>query len=77
VTQFLSDLACAPENAPYVARGLIHNNRLFATGRYLREVAEKLKNPKDKGCRGAEGLTSGDLADLNFLIQWQPENRQN
>ena len=53
---FVLELVCNNNaDAPYVARGLIVNNRIQDLGSYAKEVEAKFL---DKSCQGAAGLTS-------------------
>jgi uncharacterized protein YjbI with pentapeptide repeats len=66
IAEFLLDLACAPENAPHVARGLIRNDRFGAAGLLLPEVIKMLDADQ---CPGAMGLTRKDFEDLQRLAE--------
>ncbi len=77
LAKVLADLICAPppEDAeaprpPYVARGLIANGRLAATGAEIGRVAARMKaaqkTPSD--CPGVAGFNESDWAALEALV---------
>jgi uncharacterized protein YjbI with pentapeptide repeats len=67
LASFLIGLSCADEGAPYVARGLIRNGRVAATGRHAAEIEQKLLNPKT--CPGAVGLSDFDQYQLRAIVE--------
>jgi hypothetical protein len=63
----LIELGCGGEGAPYVARGLIRNGRVAATGRRAAEIEQKLLNPET--CPGAVGLNDRDKYQLRAIVE--------
>jgi uncharacterized protein YjbI with pentapeptide repeats len=77
LAEFLAELACkmAPDNfsypaRPYVARGLISNGRLLATGYDITIVGDKMRAGKadTAACPGVAGLADQDWAALDDLV---------
>jgi Pentapeptide repeats (8 copies) len=66
---FLGDLACGSDGAPYVARGLIWNNRLTALRDQLAAVRARMeegrKNPEK--CPGVAGFIDKDWRKLEAI----------
>ena len=65
---FLADLACSSGSAPYVARGLLRNQRVNSTGGQL--FADRLHKGKSDptACPGVNGFTEEDWAELSKLV---------
>jgi uncharacterized protein YjbI with pentapeptide repeats len=65
----LGDLACKRDSAPYVARGLVRNDRLAALGDQLEGVRKRMKEGREKldVCRGVAGFTEDDWRRLEAL----------
>ncbi len=62
---FFVEMACSPDNAPYVARGLIRNGRVEAIGLKLAEFISVLKD--STRCSGAVALNDVDFKLLNTI----------
>jgi uncharacterized protein YjbI with pentapeptide repeats len=75
----LGKLACDPDGAPYVARGLISWSRLAALGDQLDGVRNQMKAGRDKpgACKGVVGFTDDDWRRLEAIkpIVAAPANR--
>jgi uncharacterized protein YjbI with pentapeptide repeats len=68
----LGELACDPDGAPYVARGLVGDilfGRLAALGDQLEGVRERLKTGREKPdtCKGVAGFTDKDWRILDAI----------
>jgi uncharacterized protein YjbI with pentapeptide repeats len=61
---FLTDLACSADSAPYVARGLLRNQQVNATGAQFASVVDRLRKGKSDltACPGVNGFTDEDWA---------------
>jgi hypothetical protein len=76
LAEYLVTLACSPDaspyvaDAPYIARGLIRNERLEAAGMEIATVADRLRRGKadPKTCRGVVGFTEMDWAQLDEIV---------
>ena len=67
LASFLIGLGCGDEGTPFVARGLIRNGRVAATGRHAAEIEQKLLNPET--CPGAVGLSDRDKYHLRAIVE--------
>jgi uncharacterized protein YjbI with pentapeptide repeats len=67
ILSFLSGLACASENAPFVAKGLIRNERFGAAGLMLPQLIQKLRDTRQ--CPGAAELTVDDFDQLTRIAE--------
>ena len=77
LAQQLGDLACSADGAPYVARGLLRNGRLRATGQHLLAIVDRMKKARSdpakpeaidlSACPGVEGFTEQDWLSLRSL----------
>ena len=75
----LAKIVCSADNAPYVARGLIRNNRLEATGRHLQAIASQMKKARGdparpesadlSACPGVKGFIDKDWSDLDEEVR--------
>ncbi|MFI5011075.1 MAG: pentapeptide repeat-containing protein [Hyphomicrobiales bacterium] len=67
LADFLAALACRKDSAPYVARGLLNNDRLTDTPTQTATVAAKLRQGMSDaaGCPGVGGFTETDWRDLD------------
>jgi hypothetical protein len=72
---FFADLACSRNAAPYVARGLLRNGRIKATGPEIVAVAARLREGKSDqaACPGVKDLTDEDWASLDALVATAPK----
>jgi uncharacterized protein YjbI with pentapeptide repeats len=70
LAEFLANLACYSGSSPYVARGLLRNGRMEATGTQIVTVAEKLRKGKsdETACPGVKGFTDQDWGWLDKLV---------
>jgi len=66
----LTDLACSSKGAPYVARGLLRNGRIEATGSEIAAFAAQLRSGKSDPatCLGVKDFTDEDWASLDELV---------
>ena len=71
----LTDLACSSNGAPYVARGLLRNGRMEATGSEITAVAARLRKGKSDqaACFGVKGLADEDWASFDALVAAAPK----
>ena len=69
VAVILGDLACAVDNAPYVARGLINNGRLAALSDQLDSVLTRMNEgiKTQEKCPGVARFTVGDWERLEAI----------
>ena len=67
---FLTDLACSSDGAPYVARGLLRNGRIEATGSEVFAIAARLRRGKSDQapCSGVKDFTDEDWASLEEIV---------
>jgi uncharacterized protein YjbI with pentapeptide repeats len=65
----LGDLACSPDGAPLVARGLVENGPLPALGNQIAVIRARMKNGRDKpdACKGVAGFTEDDWRALDAI----------
>jgi uncharacterized protein YjbI with pentapeptide repeats len=63
MAEFLIGLACQAGMAPYTARGLIRNTRIYTVGNFMTRVIDKFKDPE--ACPGAHGLARSDMEQLS------------
>jgi uncharacterized protein YjbI with pentapeptide repeats len=69
----LGHLACDPDGAPYVARGLVGQppfySRLASLGDQLERVRERMKAGREKpdACKGVAGFTEADWRQLDAI----------
>ena len=63
-------LACSASAAPHVARALMSNGRMAATGLEIATIADRLRRGKTdpKTCPGVEGFTENDWAQLDQVL---------
>jgi hypothetical protein len=71
----LVDLACWGGSPPYIARGMLHNGRLLATGSQLEWVADRLRTGKSDPtrCPGVKGLSDEDWTWLDRFVASVPK----
>ena len=71
----LTNLACSSNGAPYVARGLLRNGRMEATGSQIAAVAARLRRGKSDqaACFGVKDLTDEDWASFDALVAAAPK----
>jgi uncharacterized protein YjbI with pentapeptide repeats len=71
----LTDLACSSNGAPYVARGLLRNGRMEATGSQIAAVAARLRKGKSDqtACFGVKELADEDWASFDALVAAAPK----
>ncbi len=77
LAEFLSDLACNSEGAPYIARstywsdrlGGVSFGRLAALGDQLEGVRKRMKAGRDKPdtCKGVVGFAEEDWRELDAI----------
>ena len=77
LAQQLGDLVCSANGAPYVARALLSNLRLRATGQNFHAIADRMKKargeparqegPDLSACPGVKGFTEEDWRRLVYL----------
>ena len=62
LAEYLVMLACSASAAPHVARALMSNGRMAATGLEIATIADRLRRGKTdpKTCPGVEGFTEND-----------------
>jgi hypothetical protein len=63
LTDYLVQLACSADAAPHVARGLIRNGRIWATGAQIAMIiADRLRKGRTDpaACPGVRGFTDED-----------------
>ena len=70
LTHNLVELACSAASAPHVARGLLRNRRIAATGAEIGTVADRLRKGRTDPttCPGVKGFTDEDWAELDKLV---------
>jgi hypothetical protein len=68
---FLADLACSNSSAPYVARGLLQNGRIWDTKSHVAAIVDKLRKGKSDPatCPGVVGFIDKDWTHLDELVQ--------
>jgi hypothetical protein len=74
----LAELMCDPEQAPFVAQGLINNGRLSGAERDGGLLIAKLRDPRS--CPGAVGLTEEDFRNIRRIesqVQRLRQRQQN
>jgi uncharacterized protein YjbI with pentapeptide repeats len=66
----LTDLACSSNGAPYVARGLLRNGRMKATGSQIAAVAARVRKGKSDqaACLGVKDFTDEDWESFDALV---------
>ena len=71
----LTDLACSRDGAPYVARGLLRNGRMKATGSQIAEVVARLRKGKSDqaACLGVKDFTDWDWESFDALVAAAPK----
>jgi hypothetical protein len=69
LTHNLIELACSAASAPHVARGLLRNGRIAATGVEIGTVADRLRKGRTDPttCLGVKGFTDEDWAKFDEL----------
>jgi hypothetical protein len=69
LTHNLIELACSAASAPHVARGLLRNGRIAATGVEIGMVADRLRKGRTDPttCLGVKGFTDEDWAKFDEL----------
>ena len=69
LAELLAELACSSNSAPFVARGLIRNDRLKAAGAQFANVADQLRKGRSDpaACPGVKGFTDKDWDRLSEL----------
>lgn len=58
LANFIGELGCNKDDAPFVARGLILNGRVQELGPFAAQIEAKFLD--DKSCPGAAGLTNAE-----------------
>jgi uncharacterized protein YjbI with pentapeptide repeats len=68
--KLIGNLACSPVSQPYVARGLIENDRLEAAGKHIQSIAEQMRKGMvaPQQCPGVRDFTEEDWERLERLL---------
>jgi uncharacterized protein YjbI with pentapeptide repeats len=71
----LTDLACSRDGAPYVARGLLRNGRMKATGSQIAAVVARLRKGKSDQatCLGVKHFADRDWESFDALVAAAPK----
>jgi hypothetical protein len=66
----LADLACSANSAPFIARGLLHNGLIEATGTQVVTISDRLRKGRvdPAACPGVHGFTDVDWTTLDQLV---------
>jgi uncharacterized protein YjbI with pentapeptide repeats len=77
LAEYLVTLACSADAAPHVARGLMQNGRIAATGVEAATVVDRLRRGKAdvQTCPGVKGFTDEDWAELDKVVASVPAPR--
>ena len=77
LTDYLVQLACSADAAPHVARGLIRNGRIWATGAQIAMIiADRLRKGRTDpaACPGVRGFTDEDYGGPRPDRRQRPES---